>query len=275
MGDDAERVRQHFDQLGVGEWDRLAATPRGRASFEVHRRMLAEWVRPGDRVLELGAGPGRFTIALAELGARVSVTDISEVQLGLNEQNVGDAGWEGAVEQRLVLDARDTDSLNREPFDACVAYGGVLSYVFEDAAPCLAGMLRSVRPEGVVLASVMSTVGTVRYFLPAILQLLDTFGREHVDHELATGDLRRTPGSHTCQMYRWREIESLVSAMPCRLLAASASNCLSLADTQTVETLESDPQHAAWFLDWEARLCREPGALDAGTHIIFAVERST
>jgi ubiquinone/menaquinone biosynthesis C-methylase UbiE len=98
-----ERIRGHFDDLGVGEWDRLADSPNGRIAFEVHRRMLAEYIRPGDRVLEVGAGPGRFTIALAGLGARVAVTDLSPVQLELNERKVREAGLHAAVESRTEL----------------------------------------------------------------------------------------------------------------------------------------------------------------------------
>jgi len=74
--DQTERVRRHFDQLADGEWERLDANPRTRVSFEIHRRFLAERVSAGNRVLEIGAGPGRFTIALAEMGARVVVSDI-------------------------------------------------------------------------------------------------------------------------------------------------------------------------------------------------------
>jgi hypothetical protein len=43
-----------------------------------------------------------------------------------------------------------------------------------------------VRPGGVVVASVMATVGSARYFLPAIEGLIDSFGIAHVDHEIAT-----------------------------------------------------------------------------------------
>jgi 16S rRNA A1518/A1519 N6-dimethyltransferase RsmA/KsgA/DIM1 with predicted DNA glycosylase/AP lyase activity len=32
-------------------------------SFEIHRRFAADHVRPGMSVLEVGAGPGRFTRA--------------------------------------------------------------------------------------------------------------------------------------------------------------------------------------------------------------------
>ena len=268
-----ERVRRHFDELGEGEWLRLDDSARGRIAFAVHRRMLADTIRPGDRVLEVGAGPGRFTIALAELGARVVVTDLSPVQLELNEQKVREAGLEAAVESRTELDARSL-AVRRGTFDACVAYGGVLSYVFDDAADVFGQLVRSVRPGGVVLASVMSTVGSARYFLPGLVALIEPFGLAHVDHELATGDLRFTPGTHTCRMYRWRELERLIAEQPCRLLAVSASNCMSLADPETVERIEADPQRRQWFVDWEIRLCREPGAVDAGTHIVFAVEEN-
>ncbi len=273
MDDVTERVRTHFDEIGEGEWERLAATPRDRVSFELHRRLLAQWIEPGDRVLEVGAGPGRFTIELARLGARVTVTDLSPVQLGCNERHVFEAGCAGAVEARLPLDIRHVAQLGPDTFDAVVAYGGPLSYVFDDAPDAFAQLVRAVRPGGVVLASVMAAVGSLRYFLPVALKELDQYGGEVYDHVMATGDLRGIPGSHTCRMYRWREIETLIGTAPCHLVAASASNCMSLGDAELIGQIESDPARWQWFIDWEAKLCREPGALDGGTHTLFAVQR--
>jgi len=54
-------MRDYYDELGEEEWHRLARDLPGRVSFAVHRRFLARFVRPGHRVLEVGAGPGRFT----------------------------------------------------------------------------------------------------------------------------------------------------------------------------------------------------------------------
>jgi SAM-dependent methyltransferase len=273
--DQVTRIRTHFESVGDAEWERMVANPRDRVSLELHRRLLAEFVRPGDRVLEIGAGPGRFTIELARLGARVTVTDISPVQLELNERHVGEAGQDAAVESRFVLDVRDTQQVGDGQFDAVVAFGGPLSYVFEEAGSAFRQLVLVTRPEGVVLASVMSSVGSFRYFLPQALEEAEKHGGEMFDHVLATGDLRAIPGSHTCQMYRWREVEALAAGAPGRFVAASASNCMSLGDPVLLAEIEADPPRWAWFLDWEARMCREPGALDGGTHILFAFRRDS
>lgn len=95
-----ESVRSYYDALGENEWDRLTATVRGRVSLEVHRRFLRRFVRPGWRVPEVGAGPGRFTLELAALGTRIVVTDVSEVQLELNEARLGSTDAERGVERR-------------------------------------------------------------------------------------------------------------------------------------------------------------------------------
>ncbi len=268
-----ERVRAHFDAIGDAEWERLAASPRDRVSFELHRRMLAEFVRPGDRVLEIGAGPGRFTIELARLGARVTVTDFSPVQLASNERHIHDAGYDDAVEARFVLDVRDAARLQHNEYDAVVAYGGPLSYVFEDANDAFHQLLYVTRAEGVVLASVMSTVGSFRYFLPLALEEAEQYGGDVYDRVMATGDLRAIPGSHTCQMYRWRDIGLITNGAAGDIVAASASNWMSLGDPDVLAGIEADPERWQWFVDWEARMCREPGALDGGTHILFAFRK--
>lgn len=158
-----ERIRTYFDLLGEAEWDRLDSTPRSRVSLEVHHRFLAEYVAPGARILEIGAGPGRFTIELAKVGATIVVTDVSEVQLELNERHVAEAGCEESVESRGVLDVRNLDRFAEDEFDLVLAFGGSLSYVFEDAGAALENCLRTGR---VVVGSVMSTLGAWRLYLP-------------------------------------------------------------------------------------------------------------
>ncbi len=187
-----ESVRRYYDALGEREWTRLTGTVRGRVSLELHRRFLRRFVRPGWRVLEIGAGPGRFTLELAALGCRIVVTDVSEVQLALNEARLGGTDAERRVERRELLDVCDTSGYSDGEFDSVVAFGGPLSYAFEGTDEAMRGLLRIVGPDGVVAASVMSTLGTWRHFLPAITALSEVVGEDANDRALRTGDLSVT-----------------------------------------------------------------------------------
>jgi ubiquinone/menaquinone biosynthesis C-methylase UbiE len=267
-------VRDFFDALGAAEWDRLVESPSARVALELHRRFLRRFVQPGWRVLEVGAGPGRFTVELARASTSVVVSDISGVQLELNRARVAEAGCEHAVHDRRVLDIRDLSAFADGAFDCVLAYGGPISYAFEDAGKAFAECVRVTRPGGVVLASVMSSIGNLRYYLPGVAEEIKVFGAEAMDAVVHTGDLRPTQaGRHICRIFRWREIAEMISAQPCRLLAASASNAISLGDPSALERLAADPQLWPRLLDWEEELAQEPGMLDGGTHILFAVEK--
>ncbi len=267
-------VRKFFDDIGDGEWDRFDKDARSRVALEVHRRFLRKHVPEGSYVLEIGAGPGRFTMELAEMGCRVVVSDISSVQLEANARRVADAGWEDAVVERWLLDVRDLTTLPDASFDAVVAYGGPLSYAFEDAEPSLAGMLRVVRPGGRIVASVMSLIGTLRMFVRLIPTYADKGRLDDLKAVMATGDNRLDTGGHPCRMFRWSEIEAMVGRLPCTVLGASASNFLSSADNDVIAYIEQVPLLWQLLLDWEEEYCAEPGAVDSATHLLFATERS-
>jgi SAM-dependent methyltransferase len=268
-------TRTYYDQYGAAEWHRLAKDVPGRVSFEVHRRFLARWVAPGARVLEIGAGPGRFTTVLTQLGAKVVVTDISPVQLALNRAQLQGTPHEAGVERRELLDVCDVSGYVDGEFDVVLAYGGPLSYAFDDAEPALRGLLRVTRPGGAVLASVMSTLGTWRHLLDGVTQMAQAYGEDANDAVLRTGDMRHMPGlEHVCRMFRAREILGLVAGAGGHVVAASASNWASLGDPATLAALEADPDRWGRFIEHEVAACAEPGALDGGTHIIFAAQHA-
>lgn len=151
-----------FDEYGQREWDRFDTAPGGRANLEIHRRFIFEFIEPGWRVLDVGAGPGRFTIELAHLGARTVVADVSTEQLRLNREYVTAAGLDDQVEQRLVADVVDLSEFEGDSVDASVCFGGPLSYVLDRADDAVAELVRITRPGGVLLVSVMSLLGSAR-----------------------------------------------------------------------------------------------------------------
>ncbi len=264
---DPQRVTQHYDEMGEREWHRLTASPRDEVSLHIHTRFLTEHIPPFGHVLEVGAGPGRFTRVLAEAGARVVVGDLSPVQLDLNRKYAQDQGFEHAVVDRRVLDVCDLRAFANGEFDAVVAYGGPLSYVFERRDEAMAEVLRVLRPGGVALLSVMSLRGTVRHHLPGVLAA-DPRDNEQV---LDTGD--RCPetcalDSHHCHMFRSEELAELISAAGGEVLAVAASNALAAGWGGKLDEVRADEEAWQRLLELEWRTCREPGCADGGTHLI-------
>jgi len=112
--------------------------------------------------------------------------------------------------------------------------------------------------------------------LPAISDLDVEVGAQANDLALRTGDLRHVihdPAAHICRMFRSSDIAALLERTGGRLLGASASNWASLGDPDTLARLEADPARWSRCLEHEVAACAQPGALDGGTHILFAASR--
>ena len=106
-----EWTATYYDNLAEKEWDRLTQRPVDRVNHFVHSHYIQTFVKPKSRVLEVGAGPGRFTQVLAGLDCRVTVADLSKVQLRLHKQYAKEFSFDHAVESRHRLDICDMSSL--------------------------------------------------------------------------------------------------------------------------------------------------------------------
>lgn len=255
-------VAAFFDELGEGEWARFEDGRTPPQSLAVHLDALRRFVAPGDRVLDVGAGPGRFTIELARVGAEVVVADISPRQLELNAEKVGAAGLELRVRERVIADVTDLSRFAAASFDATVCFGGPLSYLVERAEEGLAELVRVTRPGGHVLLSVMSLVGAVTHFAPLLLDLVRRDGPERNEAILRTGLLPQDEGyGHLpMKLYRWSELEALLSSYG-EIVAASAAGLLPALYPEEPELLE-------FVVRAELELASEPGALACGQHIL-------
>ncbi len=150
----------------------------------------------GERVLDIGCGPGRHSLALAERGFNVTGLDVSQRFVELANAAAETAGLQGpgAGGARFVVgDARESsivDSLPG-PFDAVIslcqgAFGLAGGAGAQDELPhreldepILIGMKQALRPGGRVAVSAFSA-----YFQLQYLEDQDTFdARTGVNHE--------------------------------------------------------------------------------------------
>lgn len=272
-----EIITRHFDNDEHDEWSRLDKTPIGKIQFHIHNHYLRKYVKKGDRVLEIGPGPGRFTIELAKLGARIAIVDISENQLKRNKKLVEEAGFEGSIEWRKNRDMLNLEGIDNDSFDCVVCYGGPLSYVFEFVDDALEEIIRVIKKGGIILSSVISTLGSYHHF---ITHVFDDVGIEieQYDELTQTGDILgdlADRGTHQCHMYRWREFRDILAKHPVEILDTSAANFLSsgLANEEYLMNLMKDQKKWNMFLKWELDFCHEPGAIDLGNTFIVIFKK--
>jgi SAM-dependent methyltransferase len=133
---------------------------------------------PGERVLDVGCGPGRHSHALARRGLRVVGVDVAEAFVDLARRRAP----EGAAFVRG--DARDL-SVRPSSVDAvvCLCQGGFgLLGGGEDEGAAVAAMAAVLRVGGRLALSAVSA-----YFVLRFLEQGDTFDADlGVNHEVAT-----------------------------------------------------------------------------------------
>lgn len=270
---DAANISQYFDEYGMREWKRLVSTPIDEVSLYLHTHYLKQHIRAGMRVLEIGAGAGRFTQVLAGLGARILVGDISPGQLALNRQQARQLGFAPAVEDWAQMDISDLSRFAGEEFDSVVAFGGPFSYALDCRDVALGECLRVLKPGGILLLSVVGLWGTAHANLHSVLVLPPATNQRITD----SGDLspRTWPErkTHFMHMFRAVELRGWLENAGLEILAMSTAGSLCLCWQELLPRIRTDPEQWAELLRMELEACASPGCLDMGTHLIAVAKK--
>ena len=159
MDRDTAIVRDHYDKGVQFEWDRIA----GRPEFLLTCRMLDRYIKPGDKVLDIGGGPGRYSFYLAEKGCNVTLLDLSAEN---TKFAAGQAAEQGLDVKTVAGDAREADTLVSGPFDH-VLLMGPLYHILEEAGRIQAidAALRLLKPGGLLFAAFVPIGGGLVFCL--------------------------------------------------------------------------------------------------------------
>jgi SAM-dependent methyltransferase len=279
---DPQYTRTFYNACGENEWFRLEKTAYGRLQGTIHTDWLNYYVKKVDRVLDAGSGPGRFSIAAAQTGARVTVLDISDKQIEIARQKVLEAALTDRVDRFIVGDVADLSSVPDSTFDVVICYGGALSYVCEKRAQAAAELVRVTRPGGILLISVMSLLGS----LLGITRTPDMYTLQFPDSDnpgvpglwksLKTGDLPGFPSRIGMQhapmhLYTAEELKSLFKDQ--EILKVAGSNVSVREASTSAERIAVDPQAWKTLVEFERRINTNSGLVNSGSHILMAIKR--
>lgn len=201
MRENIEAVRRHYDADPQREWDRLD----GRRPFEfiLTTWMMDKYVRPGDSILDIGGGPGRYSVHYAKRGCDVTLVDLSEGNAAFARQKAAEAGVPLTAYAQNCL---ELDELDLGTFDH-VFLMGPLYHLLDEEERVLAmeAALRRLKPGGMFYASFIQVFGGLLYDLknggnivpdcqnPALLPAIEA---------VKTGENARCEGGFT-HSYMW------------------------------------------------------------------------
>ena len=274
---DTTDVGTYYATFGDREWQRLERD-EGVVEFEVTAAILARHLPASGRILDIGGGPGRYAIWLADRGYRVTLADVSPNLLDIARSRLGaDPARSDAVDEITEADARDLSRWPDQSFDAVLSLGPFYHLTDpNDRDRAARETARVVRPGGVVFVALMPWLGFVRR------TMLVADERHHLtepafvaalrDHGVFTNDV---PGRFT-HGYGVRPadvvpyFESYGFATRTFVSTHGFANGV---ESALAETRFSDPNAYAVALKLLIDTADDPGLLGLGGHLLYVGER--
>lgn len=165
----------------------------------------------GDRILDVGCGPGRHSLELARRGFQAVGLDVSETFIGLARESAEREGLASA--DFLRGDARDLSGIRGHgEFDAAICLCQGAFGLMDDAegdAEVLASIAAAVRPGGGVVLTAFNAYFSVRHHVEASFDAATGTSRERTTIHDPLGRPREVEFVTRC--YTPPELRSLVA----------------------------------------------------------------
>ncbi|HTX93271.1 MAG TPA: class I SAM-dependent methyltransferase [Anaerolineales bacterium] len=257
-------VEKYYDENARMEWDRLGV--RHHAEYEVTLRALTEFLPPAPaRLIDIGGGPGRYAIALAERGYRVTLVDLSNGNLDLARQKAAEAGVE--LEGFVHANALDLAAFPEAGFAAALLMGPLYHlHRLEERRAALEQARRLLEPGGPVFATFITRFASFRDAA--------TNGYTYVEDNPAYSEKLLATGIHDsgegfADAYFAHPDEVIPLGESAGFTTLRLMGCEGiLAEREDYVNSLTGPARQLW-LDFNYRFAQEPSLLGASDHLLY------
>ena len=250
----------------ISEDTRLEKNRQGQLEYFITMHYIHKFLKPGDRVLEIGAGTGRYSVALAKEGYRVAAVELVESNLRTLRENA--LGLETI--EAYQGDAIDLGRFGDGSFDVTLSFGPMYHlYETEDRHKALDEAIRVTKPGGIILVAFLSAHAIIctNYLYdqrPTALGLKENFDRDyHVRHfkeQLFTGyDIAEFE-----DLFTNKEVEHITTV--------AADNVLEVAERRPDFVMTDEDFEA--FRDYQLHICEKREMLGNSSHLLYICRKN-
>ncbi len=257
-------VQKFYDENAEYEWNRLE---RHRMEFEVTMLALEEYLPSHTiKILDIGGGPGRYSIALAKKGHEITLLDMSKKCLDFAKDKASEAGVELADYRHS--NALDLSQIERQSYDAILLMGPLYHLLtIEERQKALQEAINALKPNGHIFAT----------FITRYAQLLYAAGNEpmwiakHPDRAevlLSTGILK-CQGSSFTDAYCAHPSEIIPFMETAGLKTLDLIGCEGITIMAEEKLNEFEPDLWNAWVKMNYRLGKNSSLHGAATHLLY------
>jgi S-adenosylmethionine-dependent methyltransferase len=145
-------IEQYYNAGVEVEWTRMDRRP---VEFEMTKRHIRLFLKPQSRIADVGGGPGRYSLYLAQLGHKVTLVDLAQRNLDRAADEAAAIGL--SLERYLHSSAVSMRDLADDSYDVVLCLGPM--YHLTEAVTresALRECVRILKPEGHIIISFLS-----------------------------------------------------------------------------------------------------------------------
>ena len=261
-----ERMEALTNYYTTHNEDARLTSKHGMVEFLTTIHYVEKYLKPGMRILEIGAGTGRYSHYFAQNGYNVDAVELMERNIEVFKANTKD-GENITVQQG---DAVDLQNIPSEQYDITLLLGPMYHlYTDEDKLAAMSEAIRVTKKGGIVFAAYCNTDMTVYQYC---------FKRNMVKYELDRGmieaetfKLYSTP-EEIFQMHRKEEVYKLTEQFDVTRLHYVGTDMLTRLIDETVDNM--DDSTFDLYMKYHFFVCEREDMVGVTNHMLDILEKN-